>query len=591
MILKFALRNIVRLPWRTILYFSIIFFTVLAIVASLCVYGACANAKAALNENYIFVASMLPKAENSLRLSDVGTGLGNTSALSYNVSMSENKGVIVGGDYLFQMPTLEGAETADPVYIPENAVSLVAVENLYLVDSFFSGECSVKEGTGLTWRGYEGHLAELVVPWWFAEQYDISVGDTITKRYYRDDYSTVYGMYTFMQGVVVGIYETSDLTPNYQDYPVYMPMAVAEMDYATVTSTTTPTTDIYVDRVDFVLPSRDSFAEFVEDARLNGLDMQRVQIVFNNRIYDTLIGDLDNIHTIAMAVLLVVSLVGLCVFIFFTAYLCHSRKREGELLIALGMQKTKIAGMIALELVLIAIVAIGLAIPMGYAAADGVCAYVNETVLGSAEESAAIQNVGESDGNHALERKITMAVSVSDVSVSSPDVEINYIQKVKKGDLGISTAEFYRVGSNVKDLQIEGARIPATVVGVSNFDEFDLSLPYEEIENLSNYNEAVVYAYVSQDFDMSTLESNFLFITPCLEDDYINLTVFGMEQAFISRTCYVVVVGTYGENVYCGDGDILISLYDFHRLYGTLGITDDDFRFERIHTVIKKEEE
>lgn len=589
MIFKFAIRNILRLPWRTILYFSIIFFTVLAIVASLCVYGACTNAEMALNENYIFVASMLPKAENSLRLSDVGTGLGNTSALSYNVSMSENGGVIVGGDYLFQMPTLAGAETADPVYIPENAVALVAVENLYLADSFFSGECTVKEGTGLTWRGYEGHLAELVVPWWFAEQYDISVGDTITKRYFRADYST-YGMYTFMQGVVVGIYETSDLTPNYQDYPVYMPMAVAEMDYATVTALETPTTEIYVERADFVLPSREHFAEFVEDARLNGLDMQKVQIVFNNRIYDTLIGDLDNIHTIAIAVLLVVALVGLCVFVFFTAYLCHSRKRECELLVALGMEKKKIFAMIALELALIAVIAIGVAIPTGYIAADGVCAYVNDTVLSSAEDSAAIQNVGETGENNALERKIMMAVSVSDVSVSSPDVEINYIQKVKKGDLGISTAEFYRVGSNIKDLQIKGKRVPATVVGVSDFDEFDLSLPYEEIKNLSNYRESAVYAYVSEDFDMSKLERNFLFITPCLEDDYINLSVFGMEQAFVSRTCYVIIVGTYGENVYCGDGDILISLYDFHRLYGTLGITDDDFRFERIHTIIKKED-
>lgn len=69
MVLKFAFRNLVRLPWRTVLYFMIIFFIVLAITGSLFVYGACSDAREALDENYIFVASLIKSSSSSTVMS------------------------------------------------------------------------------------------------------------------------------------------------------------------------------------------------------------------------------------------------------------------------------------------------------------------------------------------------------------------------------------------------------------------------------------------------------------------------------------------------------------------------------------------
>ena len=48
--LKFAFRNLVRLPYRTVLYFVITFFLVLSVSASLFVYVACENAEEAFNK-------------------------------------------------------------------------------------------------------------------------------------------------------------------------------------------------------------------------------------------------------------------------------------------------------------------------------------------------------------------------------------------------------------------------------------------------------------------------------------------------------------------------------------------------------------
>ena len=102
--LKFAFRNLVRLPYRTVLYFVITFFLVLSVSASLFVYVACENAEEALGENYIFVASLVPRRKDSLRLRDIGYCVNGTEILSYNVSMSENNGVILGGAYMQKLP-------------------------------------------------------------------------------------------------------------------------------------------------------------------------------------------------------------------------------------------------------------------------------------------------------------------------------------------------------------------------------------------------------------------------------------------------------------------------------------------------------
>ena len=314
-VLKFAFRNLVRLPLRTLLYFSIVFFIALSISASLFVYGACANAKEALDESYIFVASLVPRKKDSLSLRDIGYCADGTDILSYNVSMSENNGVILGGAYMQKLPEKTESENAPSAWMDEIGAKLAAVENLYLVPDFFSGECTMRDGTGITEKGYAGNTAEVVIPWWFAEKYGISVGDTLIRRYYRDDYDE----YIYLESKVVGIYETNALSPDEIDYPVYIPLAVAELDYATlVAELDTPTSELLIERADFVLKDRESFEAFVMQARTNGLDFREANIVFNNSAYDTLSGELQNITAVAMLVLFTVFTIGLGVLVFFT---------------------------------------------------------------------------------------------------------------------------------------------------------------------------------------------------------------------------------------------------------------------------------
>ena len=588
MVLKFAFRNLVRLPWRTALYFMIVFFIVLAITASLFVYGACLDAREALDENYIFVASLIPRKKDSLSLRDIGYCIDQTDILSYNVSMSENDGIIVGGEYLRKLPEKMDVENVPLALTDEVGCQLVAVENLYLVYPFFTEECTICEGTGLTEKGYMGKRAEAVIPWWFAEKYDISIGDLVTRRYYRDDYK----QYIYLKTEVVGIYETSALSPKEENYPIYIPLSIAELDYANVVAERkTPTGELVIERADFVLKNRDSFETFVLQAKDNGLDFRNADIVFNNSIYDIHMSELDNIHMIAVLVLCTVLVVGLGVLVFFTVYLCHSRKREQTLLLALGMNRHKIYAMMAVELVTIAVVSCLVGVFAGYLAADSVCAYVNDSVLANVEISEKIENADrETLANIAkpLEREIKLEISIQNAKVSMPELSINYKKTIDENEIGVSEHLYYNIGSNITAMLDGSERIPTKIVGITDMDAVKTSA----WDDITDTYEDFICVYVSKDFDMSEVLNHSIFLTPYEKDSYVSLIKesIGLGNATAAETTQVIIVGTYEENNYCSGNDMLVCMEDYHQLYCEFSITDEKFRFERIGMVYTKEE-
>ena len=584
-VLKFAFRNLVRLPLRTLLYFSIVFFIALSISASLFVYGACANAKEALDESYIFVASLVPRKKDSLSLRDIGYCADGTEILSYNVSMSENNGVILGGAYMQKLPKKTESKNAPAAWMDEIGAKLVAVENLYLVPSFFSGECTMRDGTGITQKGYVGESAEVVIPWWFAEKYGISVGDILIRRYYRNDY----GEYIYLESGVVGIYETNALSPNEMDYTLYITLAVAELDYATlVAELYTPTSELLIERDDFVLKDRQSFEPFVLRTKENGLDFREADLIFNNSSYDTLNGELQNITAIAMLVFFTVLAVGLGVLVFFTIYLCHARKREQELLLALGMSRYKISLMFAIELIAIVFVSALIGCGVGYMAADGVCGYVNESVLSSAELSEKIENIGSdaiSSLTKPLEQKIRLEISIEESEISLPNVMINYARIPNVDEIGVSKHLYYNIGSNLQNILEGKRREPISVVGITDMSAVKTNLFNDVLVN-------GICVFVSKDFDMSQTNNGIIYLTPYDLNGYVSLSkdAHMLGNASLPEKAYVHIVGTYEENPYCSGSDMLVSMEDYHKLYSEFSITDENFYFERIGSVYPKEE-
>lgn len=586
MIARLALRNLVRLRWRTLLYFLVVFLLVIAVTASVFVYTACIGAQRELDNSYVFVASLIPRnADAHVSLRDIGYCLSGADVISYNVSMSENEGVIAGGANMFRMPEKVGPEDAAPIWTDEASCKLTAVENLYLVYPFFSGECTVIEGTGLTTEGYSGNRAELLIPWWMAEKYGISVGDTLIRRYYRQDYKR----FTFFESVVVGIYKSNVSSPDYADYPAYLPLAVAELDYGSVTSShLSSTSELWIERADFVLRGRAGFDAFVRNAAKNGLRFQDADILFNNSSYDALSEELRSVCVIAVLVFIIVLFVGTGILIFFTAYFNNSRRKEREILRALGMKKRAISGMILTELAIIMAAAIGFGFFGGRLAAEELCVYVNDTVLSGASETAVIQarnSPRQSSVTAALERETVLEISLSGSKAHLPDIPINYLQTIENGEIGISRHTFYDMGE-IESFW-DNPWVPTTVVGISDIDWVKTSISFDEVKALPNYYEGFVYAFVSEESGFSG-EQEIIHLGAHGRGEYQIVAESGISDTYLPKNTMVIVIGTYEENEHCSGSDILIRLSDYQRLYSRLSVTDEDFYFERIGTITEK---
>ncbi len=577
MIVKYAFRNLIRLPWRTFLYISVAFFITLSVTAALFVCGAVQNAKSETEEGYVFVASLVPKKKDALSLRDIGYCIDKTEVLAYNVSMSECEGVILGGNYLFNLPENIAFEDAPLGWQDTLGCRMVAVENLGLCYSFFTGECTITEGTGITQDGYMGEKAEAVIPWWFAEEHDVKVGDTITRRYYQGSKMT----YTYHRTEVVGIYETRAYAPNKEDYPVYIPLAVAEFDYGNLTSKVTD--EITIHRADFVLEGRDSFQNFVLTAKENGLDFTNAGLVFNNRQYDVLLSELDDIYMIALIVAVTVFVAGMGMLIFFTVYLCTSRKSEWHLLASLGMQKRKIVAMIALELAVMLMFAVTIGFFVGRFSADAVCSYVETTISEKAAISEIIEKSGKSNtisDTEPLEKTIRLHISVSGVSYETTEMGIHYKTVLKDGEVGTVKRKYYDVGGDMKASQT-AEQIPITIIGVDDVETLGIQV-HEEYEVNTEY---FIPVYVSASYDRSRLKNNMFLVKSYGKDDYVTIYRYsdmGISEAKNSHTQTLYIAGTYAENIYFSGNDILVSMEDYYKIQRHFSVTDEEFYFERM---------
>ncbi len=594
MILKFAFRNLVRLPWRTLLYGFTVCFIVMAMTASLFVYTACVNAETALRENYPFVASLVKRESTNIPLSEVFKCMDSETVTAFNVSMAECDGAIPSGRAMLEMPSIAEKGEKRSVWIDEPSCELLAVENLALTYPFFTGECTIREGTGLTDEGYFGNKDEIVIPWWFADQYGIGVGDTVNRRYVRST------GHAYMKTTVVGIYESSAKDPPLKDYPAYLPLAVAELDYGRFNG---KLNEVYIERADFVLTDRNAFGDFVARANENGIDFKSTDIVFNNSTYDVLSSELSAVSGVALLVLGTVTLIGLGVLIFATVYLCNTRENERTLLRALGMKRASVRLMIALELCVLLVAAVLLGFCGGRLSAESVCTIVNETVLSRASASESIrrlQNAGEFEITMPLEKNMQIRISVTAPHISRVGVEINPRRTLREGEVGVSRHVYYctMTGSesdqyfyyghdpydeNVMAIQARDY-VPVTFVGIS-----DLSLIERTVNRTLPEGYGFVSLYVSESSPYAAEDA--LFIATTDKGDFTLVDFAGINENNVANNYRRYIVGTYRDNEYCSGTDILVSLDDYHLFFSKSSVTEESGHFKRIHEILQKEAE
>ena len=388
--IKLALRNIVRMPKRTVVNLLLFLLVVASVFSGIIVYNATEKALAGLDESYTFVATLVPSAlsESQLLIDDFRTCFDNEAVLEYNIVFDSRIVFLPREELLYD-------------FISETDLNLDAVDNkytdcvvrstndLYLERGFFEGKYKMLSGGDFSEEAYDGNTPEIILPKWFADEHGINVGDKIV--YYHD---LVYYAPSFTQasikGVVVGIYENTENPLSHTESGAYIPMQfmmrsgvytgfswIVDGGYAQQFS---------VERADFVLRDRDAIYPFIENAVNNGFDSSRGDVVFNNAEYDIIREGLLNVRVVVIIFVLIVSAAGAGILVTFTINMIMARRREKEVLRAVGMKKSAVALMFAAELLIIAVLAVPLGYISGRLVSNAIFRYADSAVESNIEE-------------------------------------------------------------------------------------------------------------------------------------------------------------------------------------------------------------
>ena len=587
-------RNLVRFPKRTVLYGLTVFLLVFSVTVSLFVYCACGLAERTLEDRYVFVASLVKRRQGSdIPLPEIFKCTDYKNLSAFNVTVSEGEGMFPAGSALTELPSADGNEAPTNVWLEGLGCPIYGVEDLGLVYPFFSGECRIVQGTALTEKGYCGESAEAVIPWWMAERHGLKVGDTVNRRYLRQ---TGEFAYIYIPTEIVGIYTTSSPSANMENYPAYIPLALAETDYGKILPSATDAGDICVERADFVLKSREDFADFVAFVQAEGLDFTSANLVFNNSTYDVLRAELENIGHITLLVFAAAVLAGIGTLVFLTVYLCRAGEKEASILRALGMKNSGIFALRALEFALIIAVFSLVGFLGGRFAAESVCDFVNGTVLARASASKEIQTRSNADGfsvTMPLEKEFHMEISVSSAPIAGDAMKVRLLPKVSVNGLGISRHRFYLFMTDSENLTSTPGvlkkfetrkKLPMDIVGVTDLSAFELTETKEFPENF-------VRIYVNENSPYADEES--LFLSADDFGDYVSVLLYeagiSPDGGRLGQTQRYYIAGTYRENEYCAENDILVSMEDYHKIYSDISVTDHTNHFQRIGAVWEKE--
>ena len=561
------------MPKHTALLALIILLVVSVISACIVIYTSTQKALTDLRNNYIFVATVIPNENiTSSGSSEISTNL--TSAnlekvLDSNEYSAYN--VTVANSYMYLPNELaihgypEGAAEEYPdVWKDTSGCEVSVTNNLFLEREFFDGSFRIVEGQDMSAAAYTGDSSEIVIPKWLADRFSLSVGDTIVASNLNGSIT----FYRFIRFMIVGVYDTVDTenTPK-SSMKAYIPLQIWKTS-AEVSAQTKKAGIISLIRADFVVDGRDGFDSFVKNAEKNGFDFSAANIILNNSAYDRLDAELSNVSVVTLIVMSVVLAVGGGIFVFFCIYFRSSRKGEANILHSLGMKKTSIAFMFALEIIISFAVFAPLGTVIGTVSAETIIEYVDSTSLKEANALAAIRQAAAEGSSTSsmilpLEREISVKIGGKGVIYDAPKFDPSYKNYPADGYVICAEEAWHKTNGATYKNDYDNAWDDIKIIGVSDLSFFgaDEQRYFDEIAGKEYYGN---YAYVSRSSGYEIGDA----VRVCRREieDYCDYDRSGKVNFNSKAVTLFTVIGYYEDGMYYGGSDVLCTFDAFLKL-------------------------
>lgn len=581
LILKYSLRNLVRIPIRSALYFATLFIATLAVCLCGKLYQSTITASENFANNYPFVATVTIRqhtmpdgqqihSDNYLSFNHLEILLKSDEVVAYNIKM--RAGSLAEDEIINMLPNDDLLNSPAISYIaPGRYIDVYAVANPYMLSDFFNGDKELMSGEWFSEEELRGGQRVILVSEAVADKYDFSSGDTIIHKCFSNPNS--YAEYR-----ITGIFESEA-----NELVAYIPLsdylrdvAIYRTDLAYLTDEKTLSMQAFrLDRIDFLLKDEDSGEKFIRDAKALGLDGSMFSIAINDKSYKTVERGLEAIERITITVLAIICTTAFAVIILLSVFYHIAKQKEKKILRALGMNRESVTAIVLCEILLLIIFSCGTGYCVGTAVSDDMIEYIDKNIIIGYNDAA---NADSSDPHAETLLAAPIRLSLVEKTIDE--------QMIPVLELGNDVDESLKARTELFYLNTDTA-IKLLGVSSANIETFKNTASYGE-QILDSNNRASGYRFkcwaplgseyqIGDTFSVITQSANGA--VKLVESD--GKWMYDSPTSEIYRQIALTIVGYYDGTDYPDDISFLMSLEELERLYQYSTVVTEDFRCNR----------
>ncbi|WP_412543862.1 ABC transporter permease [Longispora sp. K20-0274] len=295
--------------------------------------------------------------------------------------------------------TVIGGDSGTPVSM--DTLSVNGVRDVRLTEEFSKGRHTVIDGRAI--RPDDGDKAVTMVEERLAAKNKLKVGDKLTLKSQDGKNPTefeIVGVYRDPAAPQTDMWTPPAFTPGNK---VYAPVgALAKLNPAQ-----SKDGQVLVQSATYTLKDPSKFEQFKAGAKAAGIDLEVFKLDNNDRLYRDLVGPIQAIASFAGVAVWLVSIAGAAILGLLVAMAIKERRQELGILLSLGERKWKLVGQHLVEVVAVAVLALGFSVLVGQALSQ----YAGDALLGR-EVAAAAEKQADQGGSMAGGGRVTIARSI-----------------------------------------------------------------------------------------------------------------------------------------------------------------------------------
>ncbi|RAN71349.1 ABC transporter permease [Bacillus sp. SRB_331] len=307
-----------------------------------------------------------------------------------------------------------------------SSLMIEGVRKTLLQESFKNGKSKIVDGKPITEQMQDQNVALMEKR--LAEQNNLKVGDKV-KVQSGDKKET-------LEIEIIGIYETNEQPMGQNPPPMMNPANKLYMPYSTLKKLETDEGMSSSIQVVYLLKDPQDIDAFKKEAKKSDIDFNYFKLDAQDSLYKQMIGPIENIASTSQMIIYMVSIAGAIILGLIIMLSIKARRKEMGILLSIGEKKWKLMAQFVVEVVCIAILALGLSLTTG----AKVSQFVGDNLLSSeiataSEETDTSQNstVMVAGSGGSLQDQKKEPIDKIDVSVTGEDVG-------KMGGIGLAIA-------------------------------------------------------------------------------------------------------------------------------------------------------